>query len=456
MRSLLDQINNMESDTFLPAPEPAGVHGTSETQYVNLVLQELEKNTALFAERLTRAEMTIRLRDLIATSVRGIPQSEHEKVCRAVIDHLYGYGLIQSLMDDPEVSDIQINGSEYIRYAKNGQRLIFPYNFASDEEVRDWVDRKLKGTPYRYDRSTARTDAFLADGSRLHVKGEVVGVQLKDKGRMVVKPCTIITIRKFLGFYTLEQLVEKKLIDERAYHYLDLSCQIRDGFLLSGGTGSGKTTLMNALVSLTDPNKQIGILEEAPEMQPDHPYVTRYWERPESADSVGKRIGTDINLKDILRMFIDDLYVGEIRDAVMAYQFLQAANTGSGRVGTTLHAKSARGAVNRLMNLASSSPERLGQKAVWDNIHNSINLIIQIVRHQGQRRISELAEIDTEREDDGINLRPIFTFQWTGLNEKGLPDGRLQFHGLTRRFQEQCAMWGLNIPKELQEKDVHA
>lgn len=444
-------IKSIRSDLNETTGEPF-----SNSDFVNRVLNELEKHVELFAERLERSEMSLRILDLISTKLPEIPPDKRVQVTNEVLNHLYGYGLIQKLMDNPKVSDIQISGPHYIRYVEDGERKIFPYNFSSDEDVVQWVQRKLKGTPFRFDRSNARTDAFLADGSRLHVKGETTGIQKMDNGKIVVKPCTIVTIRKFLGFFTLEQLMKgKKLIDERAYEYLRISSIIRDGFLLSGGTGSGKTTLMNALISFTDDGKQIGILEEAPELAPTHPYVTRFWERQANTEGEGW-IGTDLNLKDTLRMFLDDLYVGEVRDARLAYNFLQAANTGSGRVGTTLHADNCRAAVNKLMNLASGSPERIGSSAIWDNIRNSIRVIIQIERHKGQRRVVEIAEIDPEKQTGDVKLIPIFEFKWDGLNEAGLPDGHLVFKGLSPRFKRECEKWGIEIPDILQEKDVEA
>lgn len=455
MNQLLQEIAKREQIDVI---KPMSKSYSDQIQgYTNRLLSELERNVELFSQKLARTEMSLRLYDLLR-NINEIPPSQHSRVVQRVLDHIYGYGIIQPLMDDPLVSDIQIAGDQYIRYVKDGDRKIFDYKFETDEDVNQWVQRKLKGTPFRFDRSNARTDAFLADGSRLHVKGEVVGVQRLDKktGKVLVKPCTIVTIRKFLGFFTLEQLwLEKKLFDERAYHYLDLSTKIRYAFLLSGGTGSGKTTLMNALISKTPKDLQIGILEEAPELQPLHPFVIRYWERQENTEGKG-RIGTDINLKDVLRMFIDDLYVGEIRDAIMSYQFLQAANTGSGRVGTTIHAKSAEGAISRLHDLASGSPERLGQNAIWSNIRNTINMVIQIQRFKGKRRITEIAEVDPDQIRGEVRLIPVFTFEWTGVDEKGLPDGKLRFHGLTKNFQQECAKWGFAIPKVLREADADA
>ncbi|GIM48447.1 pilus assembly protein CpaF [Collibacillus ludicampi] len=454
MNKLLQELAKREQDNVIKT-STRNAQSDNINNYTNRLLLELERNVELFAQKLARTEMSLRLYDLLR-NINEIPPSQHSQVVQRVLDHIYGYGIIQKLMDDPEVSDIQIAGNQYIRYVKDGERKIFDYTFESDDDVNQWVQRKLKGTPFRFDRSNARTDAFLADGSRLHVKGEVVGVQRLDEktGKVLVKPCTIVTIRKFLGFFTLEQLwQEKKLFDERAYLYLYLASLIRYGFVLSGGTGSGKTTLMNALISKTPEDKQIGILEEAPELQPIHPFVMRYWERQENTEGKG-RIGTDINLKDVLRMFIDDLYVGEVRDAVMSYQFLQAANTGSGRVGTTLHAKSALGAVKRLHDLASGSPERLGSNAIWSNIRNTIDMVIQIQRFKGKRRITEIAEVDPEKDQGEVRLIPVFTFEWTGVDEKGLPDGRLRFHGLTKNFLQECAKWGIVIPKELREADV--
>ncbi len=363
--------------------------------------------------------------------------SDQEEVIQGLMDEVVGLGPIQPLLDDPTVNDILINGSQQIFVERAGKLELTPVRFKDERHLMRIIDKIVSAVGRRVDESSPYVDARLADGSRFNA---------------MVPPCAVdgslVSIRKFTKEkLSIDQLIEFGAFNEAMATYLQAAVSTRLNIIVSGGTGSGKTTTLNALSGFIDDAERIVTIEDTAELQLQQVHVGRMESRPANVEGKGEVSQRDL-LRNALRMRPDRIIVGETRgDEVI--DMLQAMNTGHDGSMTTIHANSARDAIARLENMIAMTGVELPLKASRAQIASAVNLIVQISRLQdGSRRMISITEI-TGMEGDIIQMQEIFKFKRTGIDENGKILGEFVSGGLRSAYTERFKQWGFELPSDI-------
>jgi pilus assembly protein CpaF len=373
----------------------------------------------------------------------GVPHAYREYVITTALNDMYSYGKIQRLIDDPLVSDIQIYGDYATFYIRAGKRYESTEARMSNEELYAFVQKKLSGTNYHFDLSNPSCDAILPDGYRMHVVGGPAGWTVPDEeGRRLERDCLIVTIRKPLRNFTLEELCQLRTFDETILHFFEWMQRLARPFVVVGGTGSSKSTMMAALLGKVPSGRVSGIIEEMPELQPLCPWAARLYERPANAEGKGA-VRMAKQAVNTLRMQFDNVYVGEIRTAQVAWEFLQAASTVTYQTGTTLHVRGmpdTASAIRRLAALISSHESRPGPAMIGDLITMGIRHIIGMmsVPERGGKRVVEIGEL-LPYEPRERRIPYVVIAKWDPVTDTW------RFHGITEAMREEAKIWGYDI-----------
>lgn len=307
-----------------------------------------------------------------------------------LFDDILGYGVLEKYFFDPEVTEIIINGTE-IRVMKGGRRTLVEERFESVEQVRQVLERMLAPTGRRLDNASPRVNARLFDGSRLYAAIAPVAVD-----------GVTATIRRFPAVISPDALIRFGTASYELMEFLRACVVSRQNIVISGGTGSGKTTLINALGSFIPHDESVVTVEDTAELQIQHPDVRRLEGRPKNVEGEGEVTLRDL-VADALRMLPDRIVVGECRRGE-AFDMLQAMNTGHLGSFTTIHANSAWHAVNRLLALVQMADMGLEPDAIYDQIAEAVDIIIHISRNKqtGRRVIMHVCEVEgPEKGPDG-------------------------------------------------------
>lgn len=320
-------------------------------------------------ERVTRALAQLSTR-------RMLPYNRQELtlLARQLVDEMVGVGPLQPLLDDPEVSDILVNGPDKVYVERHGKLTLSGVRFRDRQHVFNVAQRIVNAVGRRVDESTPMVDARLADGSRVNVIAPPVAL------------CgTTISIRKFPSSrLTLTHLVEKGALSDAMARFLGLAARSRFNLLISGGTGSGKTTLLNALSKHINDDERIITIEDAAELSLDQPHWVPLETRNESAEGKGE-VSVRALVRNALRMRPDRIILGEVRGAE-AFDMLQAMNTGHDGSLCTLHANTPEDALLRLTNMLQMGAERLSEQIIQAQIASAVDLVVQLERmRDGQR-----------------------------------------------------------------------
>ncbi len=311
-----------------------------------------------------------------------------EEIVEQVVDNLVGLGPLELLMRDPLVSDVLVNGPQEVFVDREGILTRTLVTFPDEAAVVAAVERVIAPLGLRLDRASPMVDARLSDGSRLHA---------------VIPPAAVdhplIAVRRFVqSVDSLEVLVSKGVMTSRQSEFLARSVRERRNVVISGGTGSGKTTLLNILGSHIPMGERVVTIEDAAELSfPGH--VIRLEGRPGNAEGSGE-ISLRTLLRSALRLRPDRLVVGEVRGPE-ALDMISALNTGHAGSMSTVHANSPEEALWRLETLALSGGERVGEVAVRRQLRAAVDLIVQLEKRDGSRRLVEVAEVD------GDEVRPV-------------------------------------------------
>ena len=291
-------------------------------------------------ERASRKVMYTYLLTHCAQGHTFVPPLHREAVITHLLNKWYDYDVLQPAMDDALTSDIQVIGDSATILRRNGVNLdSTEATFASDKALEEFVERQLEGTPYSFSLSDPITDAILPDGYRMNViGGPSTRYTVQDEaGQIITKPCTIVTIRKPIYPFTLDDLVTLGSMNDDIRRYFRVMQQIGDSFLIAGGVGSAKTTLMNALTGdIPDGYKNI-FIEELPEMTPLCRWAIRLTDRTHNAEGRGM-ITMMRNLVNSFRMDAENEYIGEVRTPEIAHLFLRMSLSVKRQTGTTFHA----------------------------------------------------------------------------------------------------------------------
>jgi pilus assembly protein CpaF len=353
------------------------------------------------------------------------------------LDEVLGYGPIQSLLDDPEVSEVMVNGPTKVYVEKMGQLIKTPITFENEAHVMSVIDKIILPLGRRVDADSPTVDARLPDGSRVNA---------------VIPPVAIdgstITIRKFSkDKLSILQLIEYGSLTQIMAEFLRACVLARLNLIISGGTGSGKTTLLNALSSYIPENERIITVEDAAELQLQQEHVVRLETRNASMDGRGAVSIRDL-VRNCLRMRPDRIIVGECRGGE-ALDMLQAMNTGHDGSMTTVHANSPRDALSRIETLVLMAGMELPLKVVRQQVASAVDVIVQQSRlKDGTRRVTAISEI-AGMEGDTVVLTDVFKFEQTGVAEGGKILGELKPTGIRPLFMPRLEAAGIKLGPEV-------
>lgn len=371
---------------------------------------------------------------LLAENKMHLSLLEKQKVAHYVMDEIFGYGPITTLLNDPNVSEIMVNGPEHVYMEKCGKIEKTENTFRDDLHVMHIIEKIIAPLGRRVDESSPMVDARLPDGSRVNI----IIPPLSLKG------CTI-TIRKFaVDPFTLEDLISFGTLKQDMAKLLKACVRGKINIIVSGGTGSGKTTLLNVISGFIPNNERIVTIEDAAELQLQQEHVVTLESRPANIEGKGKVTIRDLVVNS-LRMRPDRIIVGEVRSGE-ALDMLQAMNTGHDGSITTIHANNPRDTLSRIETMVMMAGMELPLKAIREQISSAINIIIQISRFSdGTRKIVNISEI-TGMEGETITLQDIYIFKQDGYNEKGQVVGKHMPTGIVPMFLNKIKEMGENIP----------
>ena len=362
---------------------------------------------------------------------------ETEQLNNDLFDEVTGLGPLEVLLKDETVNDILVNGPHQVFVERAGKLELTSIRFKDDRHLMRVIDKIVSAVGRRVDESHPYVDARLADGSRFNA---------------MVPPCAcdgaLVSIRKFTkDKLSIDQLIDYGAMTEEMAAYLQAAVATRLNIIVSGGTGSGKTTNLNALSSFIDDHERIVTIEDTAELQLQQVHVGRMESRPPNVEGRGEVSQRDL-LRNALRMRPDRIIVGETRGNEVI-DMLQAMNTGHDGSMTTIHANSARDAVSRLENMIAMAGIEMPIKAMRQQIASAVNLIVQVSRLQdGSRRMVSITEV-TGMEGDIISMQEIFKFQRQGIAQDGKIIGRYVATGIRSKYSERFAQWGYDLPTSI-------
>jgi pilus assembly protein CpaF len=336
-----------------------------------------------------------------------LTKSEIETIATECADDMLGFGPLEPLLERDDIADIMINGPETTYIEVNGKIQRADIEFRDNAHLVTIAQRIVGAIGRRVDESSPICDARLADGSRVNA---------------IIPPLAVdgatITIRKFKkDKLTLEKLVGFGSITPECAKMIMAIGRSRLNVLVSGGTGSGKTTMLNCLTRYIDSGERIITCEDACELQLQQPHVVRLETRPANLEGIGEVTMRDL-VKNCLRMRPERIIVGEVRGSE-AFDLLQAMNTGHDGSMGTVHANNPREAVSRMENMIAMAGLNLGPKAVREQIASAVNIIIQVQRlRDGSRKVTHISEV-TGMEGDVVSMQDLFTLDFQGETEDG-------------------------------------
>lgn len=381
--------------------------------------------------------MKQRLNEVYIQTKVNLPEDIRTQIFHDILDELTGFGPIQSLLDDPDVSEVMVNGPKKVYIEKSGQLTRSPVVFDDDDHVLRIIDRIILPLGRRVDADTPTVDARLPDGSRVNAVIRPVSID---------GPC--ITIRKFRkDKLSVQQLVDYGSLTNHMAEFIRACVIAKLNIVISGGTGSGKTTLLNVLSSFIPENERIVTIEDAAELQLQQDHVLRLETKVANTDGTGVVTIRDL-VRNSLRMRPDRIVVGECRGGE-ALDMLQAMNTGHDGSLTTLHANTPRDALSRLETMVLMSGMDLPLKVVRQQISSAVDLIIQQTRlKDGSRKVTAITEV-VGMEGDTVVLTDIFKFEPTGVGQNGKIMGELKPTGIRPIFGPRLETAGFKLGAEI-------
>ncbi len=366
-------------------------------------------------------------------------REERATLNQDLFDEVTGLGPLEPLLKDDTINDILVNGPHQVFIERNGKLQLTDTSFKDEKHLLRIIDKIVSAVGCRVDESNPYVDARLADGSRFNAMVPPIAVD-----------GSLVSIRKFTqDKLAIDDLVNFGAFTEEMAAYLQAAVSTRLNIIVSGGTGSGKTTTLNALSSFIDDAERILTIEDTAELQLQQTHVGRMESRPPNVEGKGAVTQRDC-LRNALRMRPDRIIVGETRgDEVI--DMLQAMNTGHDGSMTTIHANSARDGVSRLENMISMAGMEMPLKAVRAQISSAVNLVVQVSRLQdGSRRMVSITEV-TGMEGEVISMQEVFRYQRVGLTPDSKIIGHFTATGVRSHFSERFRMWGYDLPASIFE-----
>jgi pilus assembly protein CpaF len=400
------------------------------------LLSEVDLTKPEINEAEVRAKVDKILNDVLAEEHIFLSRLERDRIFNQLLDEILGYGPIQPLLNDDTINEIMVNGPYKVYIERKGKIEKTNITFRDSEHLMRIIDRILAPLGRRVDESCPYMDARLPDGSRVNV---------------IIPPLSLVgpvlTIRKFAKIpFTVEKLIEIGTITPEAVEFLKACIIARLNIVISGGTGSGKTTFLNVLSGFIPNDERIITIENAAELQLRQEHVVTLETRPPNIEGKGEVTMRDLVI-NALRMRPDRIIVGEVRGGE-ALDMLQAMNTGHDGSLTTLHANSPRDALSRLETMVLMAGIEIPIKAIRQQIASALDLIVHMERlRDGSRKVVQITEVQG-MEGDTIVLQDIFVFEQTGI-EDGKIVGRLRPTGIRPKFMEKIEAAGIYLPPDI-------
>lgn len=406
-----------------------------KTYLVNSVSRELESRPP--SPRQRREIIESYLQQAYEATKLSLSDPVRKSIFKEILDEMLGFGPIQPLLDDPTVSEVMVNGPKNVYVERNGKITLSDIQFEDDDAVLRIIDKIILPLGRRVDSDNPTVDARLPDGSRVNA---------------IIPPVAIdgptITIRKFMkDKLSMEQLVALGSITKSMSDLLKACVVSRLNILVSGGTGSGKTTFLNILSSFIPSNERIVTIEDAAELKLQQPHVVRLETKPANSEGL-HAVSIRELVRNSLRMRPDRIIVGEVRGGE-ALDMLQAMNTGHDGSLTTLHANTPRDATSRLETMCLMSGMDLPVKVIREQVAAAIDLVVQQARlKDGTRKVTSITEI-SGMEGDTITMTEIFKFQQTGVQQDGSIIGELRATGIRPTFSQRLEASGFRLGPEI-------
>jgi pilus assembly protein CpaF len=400
---------------------------------------DLEKLSRINSNQARHAVASM-IGEIITSQRVPLSLSEQEKVESDLLDEVFGLGPLEPLLRDHEISDILVNGKDHVFIEKKGILTRIDAVFRDDRHLMQIIDRIVSRVGRRVDESSPMVDARLPDGSRVNA---------------IIPPLALdgpaLSIRRFgTGPLVANQLVELKSISPEMMELLAAAVRARISILISGGTGAGKTTMLNILSRYIPKAERIVTIEDAAELQLAQENIVRLETRPPNVEGLGAIRQRQL-LINSLRMRPDRIIIGEVRGEE-AFDMLQAMNTGHEGSMATIHANSTRDALSRLESMVAMTNLNLPERTVRQQMASAIAIVIQVSRmSDGTRKVVNISEI-TGMEENIISMHEIFSFEKKGIGPDGRVTGVFQPSRIRPKFLEQLRVSGVILPASMFER----
>jgi pilus assembly protein CpaF len=443
--SLRDRLEDIKKDT---AQTPVVAHhaGIAETKAYQELKSRIHRKLlervdltmmeSMSPEQL-RAELKTMVERLLSEETLAINETERKNLVRDIQHEVLGLGPIEPLLADPGISDILVNTFRQVYVERGGRLELTDVRFEDDAHLLKIIDKIVSGIGRRIDESSPMVDARLPDGSRVNA---------------IIPPLAvdgpILSIRRFaMTPLKMDDFLQFKSLTPGMIEVLEGLVKAKVNLLISGGTGTGKTTLLNILSSYIPHSERVITIEDAAELQLQQPHVVRLETRPPNIEGKGE-ITQRMLVRNSLRMRPDRIIVGEVRGAEVL-DMLQAMNTGHEGSMVTIHANTPRDALTRLESMMSMAGFSLPPKAMRQQISSALTALIQISRlSDGKRKLVSIQEI-TGMEGDIVTLQEIFAFEQTGVAADGTVQGHFRASGIRPKFVDRLRMHGVVLAEEL-------
>ncbi|MGH8718555.1 MAG: CpaF family protein [Burkholderiales bacterium] len=442
--TLRERLQEVQKTTAVfPDPARAPVHDESAYQKLKSEIHrklldrvDLEVMASLSQDKL-REELRILVERLLAEEHIAINTNERKQMVKDIQDEILGLGPLEPLLSDPTISDILINTHRQVYVERYGKLELTNLRFASPEHLLKIIDKIVSRVGRRIDESSPMVDARLPDGSRVNA---VIPPLALDGPLVSIRRFSVVPLK-------MEDLLKLKTLTPEMADLCAGMVKARLNILISGGTGTGKTTTLNVLSGYIPPAERIVTIEDAAELQLQQPHVVRLETRPANIEGKGEVTQRSL-VRNALRMRPDRIVLGEVRSAE-ALDMLQAMNTGHDGSMTTVHANSPRDALTRLENMIGMAGLVLPPKAMRQQISAAINVVLQIARQSdGKRRMVSIQEL-TGMEGDIVTMHEIFAFNQTGVDEKGNVRGHFRATGIRPKFMSRLQAHGVKLNETL-------
>jgi pilus assembly protein CpaF len=402
------------------------------------LLQELDLATiAKMEHSRAREAVETAARSILPTAAPSLYGEQKELVVQRVVDEAVGLGPLEPLLRDPSISEVMVNAPNEVYYERDGIIYESDAHFHDADHIMRIVDRILAPLGRRVDEASPFVDARLPDGSRVNV---------------IIPPLIprspTVTVRKFRpDKYTMEDLVANGTLTQALAELLENCVRLRLNTIISGGTGTGKTTLLNALSSFIPERERIITIEDPVELKLQQRHVISSEARPPNIEGRNEVTQRDL-FRNSLRMRPDRIIVGEVRGAE-AFDMLQAMNTGHEGSLTTVHANSPRDALWRIENMVLLAGLDLPVRAIREQVSSALHLVIHVARFpDGRRRVTRVSEV-AGMEGDTVTMQDLFRFDQTEIDQDGRIEGELRPTGVVPTFMDRFTQASINVDTDL-------